>query len=144
MAVGPISFHVVCLHTWLLCCSLKIHKPRGFSLLHHWQKVLGCLWQGNFVGYEKIQVLLIWVSMPDVFPQCFRDCEYCMALPLAGWFWSRVGSCSEKDKRKFSHLSTLHGMGDNNYFDLIFTRLASLSILQISGNTAAFERNLSL
>lgn len=131
--------------TWCACTLGHLfYNPCGFSLLQHWKKVLGCPWQGSFVGYEKMWVFLIWVSMPDVFPQCFRGCEYCMPLPLTeslGW-WMR--SCREKDRRKFSHLSTLHGIDDNNYFDLIFINLASLRVIKIRGSAAVFERNLCL
>lgn len=118
--------------TWRACAlGLLFYNPCGFSVLRHWKKVLGCPWQGSFVGYEKMWVFLIWVSMPDVFPQCFRGCEYCVPLPLPGWFWWWMGNCSEKDRRKFPHLSTLHGMDDNDYFDLIFINLASLRIIEI-------------
>ena len=136
--------HKVCLRTWLLCCSLKFYKPCGFSLLRCWKKCLVACDRVILWVMKKYWVLLIWVSVPDVFPQRSRSCENCVPLPLTGWFWCWMGSCSVKDKRKFSHLSTLHGTHDNNYFDLIFTRLASLSILQIGGSTAVFERNLGL
>lgn len=73
----------------------------------------------------------MWVSMPDVFPQRFRGCEYCVSMPLAGWFWCWMGSSSEKDKRKFSHLRTLHGKDDITLIWLLPGLLLSASFKSV-------------
>lgn len=54
-----------------------------------------------------------------------------------------MGNCSEKDKRRFSHLSTLHGMNDNNYFDPIFTRLVPLASFKSLGAQQFLKETLA-